>query len=62
MAILFTIVGLILLIAGGAGLYLTYTNYELAAIEWINGSLTYGVFVILGLAAIIIVTLTPRET
>ena len=62
MAILFTIVGLILLIAGGSGLFITYTNYSLATLDWIEGNLTYGVFVILGLAAIIVVTMTPRET
>ena len=62
MAIIFTIVGLILLIAGGAGLFHTYTNYSVAALGWIEGNLTYGVFVILGLAAIIVVAMTPRET
>ncbi len=62
MVILFTIVGLILLIAGGTGLFHTYTNYSVAALGWIERSLTYGIFVILGLAAIIVVTMTPRET
>ncbi len=62
MVILFTIVGLLLLVAGGAGLFLTYTNFPLATLDWIEGNLTYGVFVVLGLATIIVVTMTPRET
>jgi len=62
MIILFTIVGLLLLIAGGAGLFLTYTNFPLATLDWIEGNLIYGVFIVVGLAIIIIVTMTPRET
>jgi len=62
METLFAIVGIILLIAGGIGLFLTYSNYPIVTLEWIEGTLTYGVFVILGLAAIIILALTPRET
>ena len=61
MGILFTVVGLVLLVAGGIGLVLTCSNYLTATLDWIEGILTYGVFVILGLSAIIILTLTPRE-
>jgi len=62
MEVLFAIVGILLLVAGGIGLVLTCSNYPIATLEWIEGTLTYGVFVILGLAAIVILTLTPRET
>ena len=62
MGVLFTIVALLLLVAGGIGLVLTCSNYLMATLDWIEGTLTYGVFVILGLAAIIILALTPRET
>jgi len=62
MVILFTIVGLLLLVAGGAGLFLTYTNFPPATLDWIEGNLTYGVFTVLGLAIIILVTMIPRET
>ena len=62
MEVLFAIVGILLLVAGGIGLVLTYSNYPIVTLEWIEGTLTYGVFVILGLAAIVILTLTPRET
>ena len=62
MVILFSIVGLVLLVAGGAGLVLTYANYPLATLDWIEGNLTYGVFTVLGIAVIIMATMIPRET
>ena len=62
MEILFTIVGIILLVAGGTGIVLTSVNYPVATLDWIEGILTFGVFTILGIAAIVILTLTPRET
>ena len=62
MAILFTIVGLLLLVAGGVGLAVTNVNYPPATLDWIDGNLTYGVFTILGLASIILIIMTPRET
>ncbi|MCK4782334.1 MAG: hypothetical protein KAV87_01185 [Desulfobacteraceae bacterium] len=62
MVILFSIVGLVLLVAGGAGLVLTYANFPLATLDWIEGNLTYGVFTILGIAVIILATMIPRET
>lgn len=62
MVILLTIMGLVLLVAGGAGLILTYANFPAATLEWIEGNLTYGVFTVLGLAIIILIAITPRET
>lgn len=62
MAILFTIIGLVLLVAGGIGLVITYANYPSATLDWIEGNLTYGVFTVVGLAIIILVTMVPRET
>jgi hypothetical protein len=62
MVILFSIVGLVLLVAGGAGLVLTYSNFPLATLDWIEGNLTYGVFTVLGIAVIILATMIPRET
>ena len=62
MVIIFTIVGILLLVAGGIGLFLTYSNFPLATLDWINGNLTYGMFTVLGIAIIILVTITPRET
>ncbi|MBN2238870.1 MAG: hypothetical protein JW712_03775 [Dehalococcoidales bacterium] len=62
MVILGTIVGIILLAAGGVGLALTWINYAVASTQWIEGLLTYGVFAVLGLAVLILVILTPRES
>ncbi len=62
MVILFTIMGLFLVVAGGVGLVLTSANFPLATLDWIEGNLTYGVFTVLGLALIILVIITPRET
>ena len=61
MVILFTIVGLLLLTAGSVGLVITNTNFPAATLEWIDGNLTYGVFTILGIVTIIVITMTPRE-
>ena len=61
MVILFAIVGLLLLVAGGIGLTLTYANFSLATLDWIEGNLTYGVFIVLGLAIIALITVIPRE-
>ena len=63
MVLLFTVVWITLLVAGGIGLFLTWDNYSVATLDWIEGTLTYGVFVILGLAVIVGMMLTPpRET
>ena len=62
MVILFTITGLVLLVAGSVGLFLTCTNYPLATLHWIEGNLIYGVFTLLGLVTIIVITMVPRET
>ena len=61
MIILFVIVGLLLLVAGGIGLSLTYANFSMATLDWIEGNLTYGVFIVLGLAIIALITVIPRE-
>ena len=62
MVILFTIVGLLLLVAGSVGLFITNVNFPPATLDWIDGNLTYGVFTIVGIASIILVTMTPRES
>jgi hypothetical protein len=61
MTVLFAVVGLLVLIAGGAGLFITYTNYSAGSLDWIEGNLIYGVFLVIGLATIIVLTLTPRR-
>lgn len=61
MIVLSTIIGIILLAAGGFGLTLTFINYPVSSFEWVNGLLTYGVFTLLGLAIIIFIVMTPKE-
>jgi len=59
--ILSTIIGIILFFAGGVGLTITFINYDVASLPWINGLLTYGVFALLGLAVIIFLLLVPHD-
>jgi hypothetical protein len=61
MEILFIIVGLILLLSGGAGLFLTLTSYAVDSLAWLEGILTYGVFFLLGITVIVVLTIMPRE-
>ena len=61
MAVLFTVVALLLLVAGSIGLILTCSNYSPVTLDWVEGILTYGIFVILGLSTVVFITLTPRE-
>ena len=62
MVVLFTIVGLILLISGGIGLVITNVNLPVGTFDWIDGNLTYGVFVVIGIATIALIAMTPRES
>ena len=61
MIILGTFVGILLFVAGGVGIALTWANYDPGSLHWIEGLLTYGVFTLLGLAVIIMIVLTPKE-
>ncbi len=61
MAIISSIVGIILFVGGCAGVVLTWINYQVSSINWIEGLLTYGMFAVLGLGIIAIVVMTPRE-
>ena len=62
MIILSTIGGIVLLAAGSVGMVLTWINYQIASLNWIEGILTYGVFLILGLVVIAFILMTPRES
>ncbi len=43
-------IGILLLISGGIGLFVTNLNYPAGDLIWIQGNLTYGVFALVGLA------------
>jgi hypothetical protein len=62
MIILGTIAGIVLLAAGSVGMVLTWINYQIASLNWIEGILTYGVFLILGLVVIAFILMVPRES
>jgi hypothetical protein len=62
MIIVSTIAGIVLFIGGCAGIILTWVNYQVSTISWIEGLLTYGMFAVLGLAIITIMVMTPRES
>jgi hypothetical protein len=61
MFIFFMIFGLILLIAGGAGLFYTYTNIVMGAPLWIIGSIAFGTFVLLGIGVLIFLAIFNSE-
>ncbi len=60
--IISTIVGIILFVGGCAGVVLTWLNYQVSSLAWIEGLLTYGMFAVLGLGIIVFIVMTPRET
>lgn len=49
-----TIIGLLLLIVGGIGLFHTFTSFELPSPYLIQGALTFGTFTGLGLVILVI--------
>ena len=59
MGIFFMVIGLILLIAGGTGLFFTYTNFAFDSLDWILGTLTYGTFAVIGIAIIVFLAILP---
>ena len=60
--IISTIVGIILFVGGCVGVVLTWLNYQVSSLTWIEGLLTYGMFAVLGLGIIVFIVMTPRET
>lgn len=47
--ILIPFIGIILLIAGGIGLFIVNLNYPVGDLLWMQGNLTYGIFTLIGL-------------
>ena len=50
MIIFFLIVGLVFLVSGGTGLFYTNTNLASWTTLWVFGNLTFGTFVVFGVA------------
>jgi hypothetical protein len=64
MGALFTgmlMIGLLLFIAGGIGLFFSYTSFALGSPEWIQGNLTYGTFTSIGLVMLILLIFAGPE-
>lgn len=61
MFILFMIVALIFLVAGGGGLFYTNLNFGFGSSFWIFGNLTFGTFTAIGLAVIVFMALFNTE-
>ena len=55
-------IGILLLIAGGIGLFVINVNYPASDLNWIQGNLTYGVFTLVGLAITVCFMISGLET
>ncbi len=64
MGTLFTgtmIIGLLLLITGVTGIFLTFINFAMGNPYWIQGNLTYGTFTAVGLVIIVLLVIMGPE-
>jgi hypothetical protein len=55
------IIGLLLLIVGGIGLFFTFTNFAFGSPEIIQGSLTYGTFTVIGIIILVMLSIMGPE-
>jgi hypothetical protein len=55
------IFGLIFLIAGGVGLFYTYTNIASSAPLWMFGTITFGTFIVLGIGVLVFLAIFNAE-
>ena len=57
-----SIIGLIFVIAGGIGLFLTYGNTQSGSFDWVQGNITFGAFVAVGVTLLIaLIAAAPYE-
>jgi hypothetical protein len=61
MFLFFMVMGLILLIAGGIGLFYTNADVVAGAPLWIFGNITFGTFVVLGIGVLIFLAIFNTE-
>jgi hypothetical protein len=61
MFIFFLIVGLIFLISGGFGLFYTNTSVVSGTALWVFGNITFGTFVVFGVAILIFMAIYNAE-
>ena len=53
MRLLFSLISILLLVAGSVGLVITYIGSEFGSTIWLQGTITYGAFLLIGLAIFI---------
>jgi len=53
MVILYTLISILLLVGGSVGLVITYTGSEFGSTLWLQGTITYGVFIIISVIILI---------
>lgn len=53
MLILYTLISILLLVAGSVGLFITYTGSDFGSTIWTQGTITYGVFIIIAVAILV---------
>jgi len=53
MVILYTLISILLLVAGSVGLFITYTGSEFGSTIWLQGTITYGVFIIISVMILV---------
>jgi hypothetical protein len=61
MFLFFMVFGLVLLIAGGVGLFYTYTNVVAGAPLWMFGTIAFGTFVVLGIGVLVFLAIFNSE-
>jgi hypothetical protein len=61
MLIFFMILGLIFLLSGGFGLFYTNTHVISGTVLWVFGNITFGTFVVFGVAILIFLAFFNAE-
>ena len=61
MFLLFMVIGLVFLIAGGFGLFMTNINMVVGSHTWIIGNITFSTFTVLGVLVLVFMAIFNTE-
>ena len=61
MFLLFMVIGLVFLIAGGVGLFMTNVNMAVGSDTWIIGNITFSTFTVIGVLVLIFMAIFNTE-
>jgi hypothetical protein len=61
MFLLFMVIGLVLLVAGGVGLFAVNLNMAVGADTWIIGNITFSTFTVLGALVLLFMGIFNRD-